>query len=141
MKTELEILKEVRDGFQFHSDHSTECNGYRSLCRQIERLASEPNPSTSRHQENDKQPESKAEVSAEDILQNRASLSIFEMYSMPNEKLVTVHECLEAMHEFASLREVKMPDRDIIFPSKYDYSHEVDFDYAISEIKRLNNLK
>lgn len=37
-KTELEILKEVKNSFQFHSDYSADCNGYHALCRKIERL-------------------------------------------------------------------------------------------------------
>lgn len=38
MKTELEILKEVKFMFDLHSDHSSMCNGYRSLCDKIEEL-------------------------------------------------------------------------------------------------------
>jgi len=38
MKTELEILKDVKFMFELHSDNSTQCNGYRSLCRKIEEL-------------------------------------------------------------------------------------------------------
>jgi len=35
----LETLKEIKFTFEIHSDHSTLCNGYRSLCRQIEELS------------------------------------------------------------------------------------------------------
>jgi len=89
------------------------------------------------------------EASAEKILQNRASLSDYEMHANPNEKLVTVPECLEAMHEFASLREVKMPDRGeyITFLNSLNLGKATKekaifgFDYYESELKRLNNLK
>jgi hypothetical protein len=37
-KTELQILKEVKFMFDIHSDHSTQCNGYRSLCKTIEEM-------------------------------------------------------------------------------------------------------
>lgn len=47
MKTELEILKEVKFMFELHSDHSTMCNGYRSLCRQIEELEQSRQPAVS----------------------------------------------------------------------------------------------
>jgi hypothetical protein len=36
MKLDLETLKHVKQGFDFQSDHSTQCNGYRMLCRLIE---------------------------------------------------------------------------------------------------------
>jgi hypothetical protein len=44
MKTELEILMEVKQMFMFHSDYSTQCHGYRSLCDKIAKLESEPTP-------------------------------------------------------------------------------------------------
>jgi len=34
----LKTLKDVKFGFELHSDHSTQCNGYRSLCKQIKDL-------------------------------------------------------------------------------------------------------
>lgn len=36
MILDLETLKHVKFSFELHSDHSTMCNGYRSLCRMIE---------------------------------------------------------------------------------------------------------
>lgn len=36
MKLNLETLKHIKFTFDIHSDHSTMCNGYRSLCRIIE---------------------------------------------------------------------------------------------------------
>lgn len=36
MKLDLETLKHVKFMFDIHSDHSTMCNGYNSLCRIIE---------------------------------------------------------------------------------------------------------
>jgi hypothetical protein len=37
-KLDLETLKWVKQCFDFHSDHSTQCNGYRTLCDQIKEL-------------------------------------------------------------------------------------------------------
>ena len=42
MKTKLEILKEVKFGFDIQSDSSTRCIGYQALCKQIEELESNP---------------------------------------------------------------------------------------------------
>jgi len=36
MILDLETLKHVKFSFELHSDNSTMCNGYRSLCRMIE---------------------------------------------------------------------------------------------------------
>jgi hypothetical protein len=36
MGLDLNTLKDVRDMFRLHSDHSTRCNGYRQLLRLIE---------------------------------------------------------------------------------------------------------
>lgn len=38
MILDLETLKHVKFSFELHSDHSTMCNGYRSLCRMIEEV-------------------------------------------------------------------------------------------------------
>ena len=35
MKLDLETLKQVKFTFELHSDHSTNCNGYRRLCEMI----------------------------------------------------------------------------------------------------------
>jgi len=43
MKLDLETLKQVKFTFDIHSDHSTTCNGYRSLCRMIEEAEKEVN--------------------------------------------------------------------------------------------------
>jgi hypothetical protein len=43
MKLDLETLKQVKLTFDIHSDHSTMCNGYRSLCRMIEEAEKEVN--------------------------------------------------------------------------------------------------
>lgn len=43
MKLDLETLKQVKFTFDIHSDHSTRCNGYRSLCRMIEEAEKEVN--------------------------------------------------------------------------------------------------
>lgn len=37
-KSKLEILNEVKFSFDIHSDFSSQCNGYKSLCKQIEHL-------------------------------------------------------------------------------------------------------
>lgn len=37
-KFKLEILNEVKFSFDIHSDFSSQCNGYKSLCKQIEQL-------------------------------------------------------------------------------------------------------
>ena len=37
---ELKILKKVKMSFDIHSDHSTNCNGYRSLIAKIESIKS-----------------------------------------------------------------------------------------------------
>lgn len=41
MKLDLETLKRVKSIFDIHSDHSTMCNGYRTLCRMIEKQTNE----------------------------------------------------------------------------------------------------
>ncbi len=41
MILDLETLKHVKFSFDIHSDHSTMCNGYRSLCRMIEEIEAE----------------------------------------------------------------------------------------------------
>lgn len=43
MKLDLETLKFIKYSFKLHSDHSTKCNGYNSLCRLIEKSESEVN--------------------------------------------------------------------------------------------------
>ena len=43
MKLDLETLKQVKFTFDIHSDQSTMCNGYRSLCRMIEEAEKEVN--------------------------------------------------------------------------------------------------
>lgn len=43
MKLDLETLKYVKLAFDIHSDHSTMCNGYRSLCKMIEETEDELN--------------------------------------------------------------------------------------------------
>lgn len=37
-RCELEVLKEIKFMFELHSDMSSSCNGYRSLCEKIEKL-------------------------------------------------------------------------------------------------------
>ena len=37
-KLKLEILESVKLTFEIHSDYSTTCNGYKSLCNQIDTL-------------------------------------------------------------------------------------------------------
>lgn len=39
-KSKLKILNEVKFSFEIHSDFSSQCNGYKSLCKQIEHLTS-----------------------------------------------------------------------------------------------------
>jgi hypothetical protein len=41
--TELSVLEDVKSTFELHSDHSTSCNGYYSLCRRIEQLKTNKN--------------------------------------------------------------------------------------------------
>ena len=43
MKLDLDTLKQVKFTFDIHSDHSTMCNGYYSLCRMIEESEIEQN--------------------------------------------------------------------------------------------------
>jgi hypothetical protein len=43
MKLDLDTLKQVKFTFDIHSDHSTMCNGYYSLCRMIEEAEIEQN--------------------------------------------------------------------------------------------------
>lgn len=43
MILDLETLKHVKFSFELHSDHSTMCNGYRSLCRMIEEVEGKVN--------------------------------------------------------------------------------------------------
>lgn len=41
MILDLETLKHIKFLFDIHSDNSTMCNGYRSLCRMIEEIEAE----------------------------------------------------------------------------------------------------
>lgn len=36
--SKLEILNHIKSGFEVQSDYSTQCNGYKYLCREIEEL-------------------------------------------------------------------------------------------------------
>ena len=87
------------------------------------------------------QPESKAEGSAENVYNKMIDIMPYSM--LPHCKPYVIN----AMHEFASLREVKLPDRDkswTIFISKYGKYHGIAievFDYYESELKRLNKIK
>jgi hypothetical protein len=38
--SKLEILNSIKSGFEVQSDYSTQCNGYKYLCREIEQLKS-----------------------------------------------------------------------------------------------------
>ena len=36
--SKLEILNHIKSGFEVQSDYSTQCNGYKYLCREVEQL-------------------------------------------------------------------------------------------------------
>jgi hypothetical protein len=98
--------------------------------------------------EDDVQPEQ--EGSASDIF--KKALSYYGVDNFVTDDGLVFKAVIQAMHEFASLREVKMPDRveslhQIWRDSNLTTTYEVNkawgegFDYYESELKRLNNLK
>lgn len=49
MKLDLETLKQVKTMFGYHSDYSTNCNGYHSLCKMIEEAENIVNKNNIQH--------------------------------------------------------------------------------------------